>query len=139
MLGECRKASQQAPHAALYLVPFDCLEMIHKVAEDKEVEVDRSPEVYRSQGFDALSAIGATIVFRGPGSDFSFFASLFAPKPWSKSMQMFDLVNGPVALENWIDDKVSSCSLIELAGEIGVREPGPLFRRCDCRRAWNLG
>jgi len=139
VLGECRKASQQAPHATLYLVPFDCLEMTHKVAKSKEVEIDRSPEVYRSQGFDALSAIGATIVFRGPGSDFSFFASLFAPKPWSKSMQMFDLVNGPVALENWIDANVSSCSLLNLRAKSVYGNLGPLFDEVivDAEGAWD--
>ena len=52
VLGECRRAAKQDPHATLYMVPFDCLELIHKVAAEKEVEMERPPQVYRSQGFD---------------------------------------------------------------------------------------
>lgn len=127
VLGECRKASKQEPHAALYMVPFDCLEMANKVAEEKNVDVQRSPEVYRSQGFDALSAVGATILYKQPDSDFSFYISLYAPKPWSRSMQMVDLRNGVLQLPNWVDQKGSSCSMLNLHAPSVYGNLGPFF------------
>ena len=90
VLKQCNEAAQADAHAVLYLVPFDCIEMTYRVAEERDVETERSPEVYRSQGFDALAAIGATFHLKEADSDFRFIASLFAPKPWSKSMQMID-------------------------------------------------
>jgi hypothetical protein len=140
VLGECRKASGEDPHAALYLVPFDCLELMHRVAEEKKVDVEASPEVYRSQGFDALSAIGATIVFGGADTDFHFFASLYAPKPWSQSMRMLDLRNAALQLPAWVDNSLSSCSLLNLHAPSVYENLGPFFDEVvanGAEGAWN--
>ncbi len=127
VMSECRKAAKSDPHATLYLVPFDCLDMMSTVAAERDVEVERTPEVYRTQGFDALSAIGASIVIKQGENDFSFFASLYAPKPWSKSMKMFDLRNGPLDLASWVDQKLSSCSILNLHAASVYGNLGPFF------------
>ncbi len=127
VLSECRKAAKDAPHATLYLVPFDCIELMDRVATVRNIEIERSPEIYRTQGFDAFSAVGATIQFAGPGGDFSFFASLYAPKPWSQSMQMVDLRNGPVALESWVSQEVAACSRLNLNAKSIYANLGPFF------------
>ncbi len=127
VMRECRAASQDEPHALLYAIPFDCVELMNKVAEQKKIEVDATPELYRSQGFDALSAIGATAYFGGDTSDMRFFASLYAPKPWSKSMQMIDLRNSSLALEDWIGSKVAACSVLNLSADSVCANLGPFF------------
>jgi len=127
VMNQCRTAAGEDPHATLYLVPFDCLELMDAVAEEEDVQVERSPDLYRSQGFDALSAIGATIRLRDAQCDARFHASLYAPKPWSRSMQMVDLRNGPLPWEDWVDQSVSSCSLLNLHAESVYENLGPFF------------
>ncbi len=127
VLDECRHAAKQDPHATLYMVPFDCLELMNRVATARKIEIERTPEIYRTQGFDALAAVGATIQFGGPGGDFSFFVSLYAPKPWSQSMQMVDLRNGAVALQDWVDQKNSAVSLLNLNAKSVYANLGPFF------------
>ncbi len=127
VMRECRAAAQGEPHALLYTVPFDCVELMHKVAEQKKIEVDATPELYRSQGFDALSAIGATVYFGGPQADMQFIAAIYAPKPWSKSMQMIDLRNGALQLETWIGSKVAACSVLNLHADSVYANLAPFF------------
>ncbi len=127
VMRQCRAAAADEPHVLAFAIPFDCLAMMAEVAREKKVEAERAPEIYRSQGFDALSAIGAIVLMDGGESDFRFFASLYAPKPWSKSMQMIDLRNGTLAMEQWIGSQVSACSVLNLHASSVYGNLGPFF------------
>lgn len=127
VLEQCRDASSTEPHAVLYAVPFSCLDLAYNVATEKEMEIKQSPKLYRELGFDALKAVGATIVFGKDESDFSFYASLYAPKPWSKSMRMLDLRNGIGELRRWVDRNVSACWFLNIQAESVYENIGPFF------------
>lgn len=127
VMSQSRAASTADPHATLYLVPFDCVELIHNAAREEKVDVEESPPIYRTQGLDALEAVGATIRFGGPNSDISFCGSLYAPKPWSKSMRMFDLRNGALEPAPWITDDIAAYWSLNVHAESVYENVGPLF------------
>ncbi|MFW6170163.1 MAG: hypothetical protein ACODAD_06710 [Planctomycetota bacterium] len=127
VLEQCRNASKAEPQAVLYAVPFDCLDLAHQVAMERDVEIKQSPAIYRELGFDALKAVGVTIVVGETESDFRFQASLYAPKPWSKSMRMLDLRNGLGAWEHWIDQEVAACWSLNLHVASVYQNMGPFF------------
>ncbi len=127
VIDRCRAASSDEPHGMLYAIPFDCLEMMSKVAQGKELDVEAVPEVYRSQGFDALSALGVAFHLGDATSDIQFYASLYAPKPWSKSMQMVDLRNSPLSIGSWIGSDVAACCQVNLHADSIYANIGPFF------------
>ena len=127
VMSQSRAASKTDPHATLYLVPFDCAELIQDAAAERRAKAKRDSSIYRTQGLDALEAIGAVIRFGGPDGDISFLGSLYAPKPWSKSMRMFDLRNGSLTLEPWIDKDIAAYSWLNGHAESVYKNVGPLF------------
>ena len=111
---DCRKVFTDRPTASLYMVPLDLVELLHQVAQEHEADAGPSSDVLRNQGFGAVKATGALINIGAGASDFRFVASIYAPQPWVKSMQMVDLRNDRFSPAPWVFADSASCNVMNI-------------------------
>jgi len=127
VMQKCAEETAAAPHVSVFAVPIDLSESLQKITGRDKPRDEHAVNVARNQGFSAVSAAGAFIYLREGGRDFHFVGSLYAPKPWSKSMRMVELKNRTLLPAAWVTAKASSYIVMNIEMESFFENVGPLF------------
>jgi hypothetical protein len=130
VMDRCKKDSGTlTPLARWWIQPLGYVETMRTATPEQQRRKGRTaPAIMRSQGFDALKALGGYVNFKVDKNEFLHRTAIYAPGPYQKSMKMLLLPNATdFTPQRWVPRDVASYLTLYVDMLNAFDNFGPLF------------